>query len=69
MSRPGSVAASMALLQITAAAWSGQAVHVAAKFGIADLLERGPKSPAALAETVGAHADALGRLLRSSLAK
>ena len=43
----------MALLQITAAAWSGQAVHVAAKFGIADLLERGPKSPAALAEIVG----------------
>jgi hypothetical protein len=39
-----------------------------AKLGIADPLERGPKSPAALAETVGAHAEALGRLLRSGLA-
>ncbi len=55
----------MALLQMASGSWVGQAVHVAAKLGIADLLEDGPKSPAALAEATGTHADALHRLLRA----
>lgn len=69
MSQDGSntaaASASMALLQMASGSWIGQAVHVAAKLGIADLLEDGPKSPAALAEATGAHADALHRLLRA----
>src|SRR4051794_10308980 len=55
---------SMDLLHLTAAAWAGQAVHVAAKLGIADHLEEGPKEAAALADAAGAHAGALHRLLR-----
>ena len=55
----------MALLQIASGSWIGQAVHVAAKLGIADLLEDGPRSPAALAEATGTHAGALHRLLRA----
>jgi hypothetical protein len=55
----------MALLQLASGSWIGQAVHVAAKLGIADLLEDGPKSPATLAEATGAHAGTLHRLLRA----
>ena len=55
---------SMELLHLTAAAWAGQTVRVAAKLGIADQLEDGPKTAADLAEAVGAHAGALRRLLR-----
>ena len=57
--------ASMTLLQLASGSWIGQSVHVAAKLGIADLLEDGPKSPATLAEATGAHAGALHRLLRA----
>jgi O-methyltransferase len=56
--------ASMKLLQMTAAAWVGQAVYVAAKLSIADLLENGPKAPAVLAEATKTHAGNLLRLLR-----
>jgi O-methyltransferase domain/Dimerisation domain len=69
MSREGSITAGaadpMALLRLASSHWVGQAVHVAAKLGVADLLEDGPKTPAALAEATGAHAGALHRLLRA----
>ncbi len=55
----------MMLLQLASGSWIGQAVHVAAKLGIADLLEDGPKSPATVAGAIGAHAGALHRLLRA----
>src|SRR5436309_3045225 len=42
-----------------------QAVYVAARLGIADLLEAGPKSVDELARASGAHAPSLGRLLRA----
>ncbi len=45
--------------------WVSQAVQVAAKLGIADELKDGPRNCAELAETVGAHAGALSRLLRA----
>src|SRR5918995_5798048 len=61
----GAASTSMALLQLASGSWIGQAVHVAAKLGIADLLEDGPKSPATLAEATGTHAGALYRLLRA----
>jgi len=42
-----------------------QLVYVAAKLGIADLLEDGPKEASALASAVGADAGALNRLMRA----
>lgn len=44
---------------------SARALHVAAELGIADLLRDGPRSVAELASRTGAHAPALGRLLRA----
>jgi SAM-dependent methyltransferase len=41
-----------------------QAIYVAAKLGIADVLKDGPKGSDELATAVGAHPDALHRLLR-----
>lgn len=42
-----------------------QAVHVAARLGIADLLDGGPRPVEELAREAGAHPDALRRLLRA----
>ncbi|MEV6599823.1 methyltransferase [Actinoplanes sp. NPDC051346] len=42
-----------------------QAVYVAARLGIADELRDGPRDSTELAESVGAHPDALHRLLRA----
>ena len=42
-----------------------QLVHIAARLGIADLLEDGPRDVSALATAVGAHPRALYRLLRA----
>ena len=61
----GTASARMALLEMVTAAMVGQAVHVAAKLNIADLLRDGPKSPAALAEATGSDPDTLHRLLRA----
>ena len=41
-----------------------QAIYVAAKLGIADLLKDGPKGSEELAQATGAHAGSLYRLLR-----
>jgi hypothetical protein len=41
-----------------------QAIYVAAKLGIADLLKDGPQTSKELAQTIGAHAGSLYRLLR-----
>ena len=53
------------LLHMAVGAWVGQAIHVAAKLGIADLLESGPKTPAEIATTTGSNPEALHRLLRT----
>jgi hypothetical protein len=45
--------------------WTTQAVYVAAKLGIADLLTAGPRSADELAQATGAHAPSLYRLLRA----
>jgi predicted transcriptional regulator len=42
-----------------------QMLHVAAKFGIADLLAAGSKSCAELAQSTGTHASSLHRALRA----
>lgn len=53
------------LLRMINGAWVTQAIFVAAKLGIADLLRDGPKTSAALAAATSANEDALYRLLRA----
>src|SRR5687768_4577017 len=45
--------------------WVSQMIFVAAKLGIADVLAKGPKTAAAIAEQVGAHAPFMHRVLRT----
>lgn len=54
-----------ALLQMITSSWVSQAIYVAAKFGIADLLKDGPKSSDELAKATGTHARSLYRVLRA----
>ena len=61
----GDASARMALMELAIGAMVGQAVHVAAKLGIADQLVGRPKTPAELAEATGTRADTLHRLLRA----
>jgi hypothetical protein len=55
----------MALLHMVTGCWVSQALYVAAKLGIADLLHEGPQSCASLAEATQTHAGALYRVLRA----
>ena len=52
------------LLRLLTAYWISQAIHVAAKLGIADLIKDQPKTAAELAEATGTHPPSLHRLLR-----
>lgn len=45
--------------------WTSQAVHVAARLGLADHLRAGPRDADAIAEATGTHAPSLARLLRA----
>jgi hypothetical protein len=54
-----------ALFQMATGYWVSQAIYVAAKLGIADLLKDGPQSCVALASATGADAPALFRLMRA----
>jgi hypothetical protein len=45
--------------------WTTQALYVAAKLGLADLLRDGPRSPEDLAAATGTHVPSLYRLLRA----
>ena len=56
---------SAALLQMITGYWVSQAIYVAAKLGIADLLAEGPRSAEELAAATETHADALYRVLRA----
>jgi ubiquinone/menaquinone biosynthesis C-methylase UbiE len=53
------------LLALVSDSWKCQAVHVAARLGIADLLADGPRSAEELAGATGAHTPSLRRLLRA----
>jgi O-methyltransferase/methyltransferase family protein len=55
----------LALLHMMTGCWISQALYVAAKLGIADLLQEGPQSCARLAEATQTHAGALYRVLRA----
>ena len=60
----GDAASPLALLEMISSSWMSQAIYVAARLGIADLLAEGPKKSDELARSVGAHADSLYRLMR-----
>jgi ubiquinone/menaquinone biosynthesis C-methylase UbiE len=53
------------LMQMLTGYWTTQILYVAAKLGIADLLEQGPKTSEELASASGTHAPSLYRLLRA----
>ena len=55
----------LALLEMVTGYWVSQAVYVAAKLGIADLLEKEPRSCDELARDTGTHPDSLYRLMRA----
>lgn len=54
-----------ALFEMATAYWLSQAIYVAAKLGIADLLRDGPQSSVALAASTGSDAPSLFRLMRA----
>jgi hypothetical protein len=53
------------MMQLITGTWVSQAVSAAATLGVADALARGPHRVDAIADAVGADADALYRLLRA----
>jgi ubiquinone/menaquinone biosynthesis C-methylase UbiE len=53
------------LLQMITGYWASQAIFVAAKLGIADLVKDEPKTADELAKATGTHAPSLYRLLRA----
>ena len=53
------------LLSLLSGAWVAQAIFIAAKLGIADILHRGPASCAELAAATKVHAPSLHRVLRA----
>lgn len=53
------------LIQMGSAHWISKIVYAAAKLGLADHLEDGPKSAAELAGLTGTHAPSLHRLMRT----
>src|SRR5687767_2117168 len=63
--QPAKTPPSIDLLNLITGHWRAQAVYVAAKPKIADLLRDGPMSSSAIAEAVGAHPASLYRLLRA----
>jgi hypothetical protein len=54
-----------ALFEMATGYWLSQAIYVAAKLGIADLLKDGPQSSVALAASTGSDAPSLFRLMRA----
>lgn len=53
------------IFQLITSFWTSRAVYVAAKLGLADLVQTGPKTAAELAEATGTHAASLYRVLRA----
>src|SRR5919108_1759428 len=61
---PNNMSPAVALRHLNTGYWISQAIAVAAKLGIADLLKDGPKTCNELAQVAGADPQALYRLLR-----
>ncbi|MFD9893569.1 methyltransferase [Amycolatopsis sp. NPDC059027] len=53
------------ILLMATGKWVAQALYVAAKLGIADLVADGPRTPAELAATTNTHSRSLHRILRA----
>ena len=62
---PAALSADVQVLQIALAPFLAQALYVAAKLGVADLLSEGPKSAADLAVATNTHERSLYRVLRA----
>src|SRR6202163_3758713 len=62
---PQSLPPPAVMVRLVTGFWITQALYVAAKLGIADLLAEGPRTPADLAQAAGADARSLYRLLRA----
>jgi len=60
-----SLSPTQAVLQVIAGYWTARCVYVAAKLGLADLVQDSPKSAAELAVLTGTHAPSLYRVLRA----
>ena len=60
-----SLSPTMAVLQVVSGFWSARAVYIAAKLGLADLVQDGPKTAAQFAVLTGTHAPSLYRVLRA----
>src|ERR1700686_1174986 len=58
-----------AMIEMILAAWTSQAITVAAQLGVADALANGPLPIDELAARVDADADALRRLLRALISR
>lgn len=63
--RPGDPPPATVLLRLATAYQASKVVHLAARFGLADLLAGGPRSAEELAAATGTHAPSLHRLLRA----
>ncbi len=63
--QPVSTSPAAAVLQVISGFWAARSVYAAAKLGIADLVQDGPKTAADLAAKTGTHAPTLYRLLRA----
>src|SRR5438094_7359454 len=55
----------LALFQAATGYWASQAIYVAAKLGIADLLKEGPSTCGDLAQATATHAPSLCRLMHA----
>jgi SAM-dependent methyltransferase len=55
------------MYQLVVGGWASQTVGALARFGIADLLQDGARSPEEVASATGAHGDAMYRLLRAGV--
>src|SRR5262249_39420760 len=53
------------LARLLSGYWYTQTIYVAAKLGLAELLQDGPQSPQELAEATGSNPQALYRLMRA----
>jgi hypothetical protein len=62
---PGGPPLPVVMLRLTTGTWVSQAISVAARLGVADVLGRGPRASAEIAATVDAHGPTLYRLLRA----
>jgi hypothetical protein len=65
MTSANAASPTMTMLHMATGCWVSQAIHIAAKLGIADLLQDGEKACEALAVATQTHAGALYRLLRA----